>query len=631
MANRGKHTERADADAMHNQLKQLQDVFLRSAFVVPDYQRGYAWSDQHRGDLLMDLRDLDALAADRMHYTGTLVLHRGRHAPRQVLGKAIDVLDVVDGQQRLTTLVILLSVIARRFASFQSEEATERAKNVRETFVAYRDAHKLTPNGGAETFFRDHVLGEGPNPVPASPPERALLDARSQFDKFVDDQLARCTGDQAKLAWLDRWTALISTRLGFVVFEVQDEADVGVMFEAMNARGKPLTQSELVKNYLLYAAAKVAKGDALRGITADVNDTWGKIVRTLDSAKLSNEDDTFLRYHWWIWPSAKGLDGEALAKTHNIHRAIKSTIQVGDGEETVSANVRAYLSDARTAAAAFADLWNPRHGKAFAFAAQQADPLVERAFALRRLGRSAVVTPLLMAAALRFGGDPVSLGEILRLAETFVFRLSLREARANTGEPTMMKLAFDVRASSMSAAAVQQRLRETIGYYAPDKDVERSLLEPDGSSADGDFYSWPHLPHLLFEYERSLVASAKQKFAHDWESFFRRWRESIEHILPQGENTCAIPYWSARFTEEAWRRSRHRLGNLTLTEWNSTYGNRGFDQKRGSAESPSDARVYRNSRFYCERELAAASEWNEAAIEERQKRLAKFAMDRWKI
>lgn len=118
---------------------------------------------------------------------------------------------------------------------------------------------------------------------------------------------------------------------------------------------------------------------------------------------------------------------------------------------------------------------------------------------------------------------------------------------------------------------------------------------------------------------------------HDWESFFRRWRESIEHVLPQGESTCGVPYWGARFTEEAWRRNRHRLGNLTLTEWNSSYSNRGFDQKCGTAHTPPDASVYRNSRFYCERELVAVPEWNEAAIDERQERIAKFAMERWKV
>lgn len=117
-----------------------------------------------------------------------------------------------------------------------------------------------------------------------------------------------------------------------------------------------------------------------------------------------------------------------------------------------------------------------------------------------------------MASVLSFGSNPAALSEILRLAETFVFRLSLREMRANTGEPTMMKLAFDLRGSPpMTATAVQERIRELIRYYAPDKDVERALLEPDGSSAHGDFYAWPQLPQLLFEYERSLVAAAKQE------------------------------------------------------------------------------------------------------------------------
>jgi hypothetical protein len=194
----------------------------------------------------------------------------------------------------------------------------------------------------------------------------------------------------------------------------------------------------------------------------------------------------------------------------------------------------------------------------------------------------------------------------------------------------LMRLAFELRTEALKVATVQQRLRDTIAYYASDKVVERTLLEPDSSSPDGDFYSWSHLPHLLFEYERSLVAAAKQKFVHDWEAFYSRWRESVEHILPQGENTLKEPYWSERFTDEQWRRNRHRLGNLTLTEWNSSYGKRGFDLKRGAPGVSHDAKVYRNSRFYCERELVQAEDWDEAAITERQKRIAIFAMGRWK-
>jgi hypothetical protein len=159
-----------------------------------------------------------------------------------------------------------------------------------------------------------------------------LSDARREFEVFVD---ARLTGldDAAKYTALDDLATLLQTRLGFVLFEVDDEADVGVMFEVMNARGKRLTQFELVKNYLLFAAAKVSSGDALRQLTQAVNQTWSEVVRVLDEAGLSAEDDTFLRYHWYIWPHAKGLDGESLWKTHELHRAVKTTIPVSLGED----------------------------------------------------------------------------------------------------------------------------------------------------------------------------------------------------------------------------------------------------------------------------------------------------------
>lgn len=513
---------------MQNQLKQLQDVFSRSAFVIPDYQRGYAWTSDHREDLLTDLEGLDALAASKMHYTGTLVLHRGRHPSKTVFGRAIDVLDVVDGQQRLTSLVVLLSVIARRLEALATEEARERARNLRETFIAYKDTQKLTPNGDASRFFRDHVLGDPTHGAPSSPPEKALRDARRQFDEFVNDRLAKLANDDAKLAWLDRWSSLVTTRLGFVVFEVQDEADVGVMFEAMNARGKRLTQFELVKNYLLFVAAKVAIGDSLQMITADVNDTWKHVVNVLDMAGLSDNDDQLMQYHWWIWPKAKGLDGEALAKTSNIHRAMKNVIRVTDPEAVVTNCIGEYLADLRLAARAFADLMNPRNPKAFAFAGADAAALVDRSLSLLRMGRTAVVTPLLMASIMAYGKDPMAVAEILRLAETFAFRLSLIGSRSNTGESKLMSLALSSRVTPLRASDIQQRMSGLIAEYASDRAVERVLAEPDGSTDEGNFYVWPLLPLVLFEYERSLVVAAKQKFAYDWDSFYKRWRGTCQ-------------------------------------------------------------------------------------------------------
>ncbi len=336
-----------------------------------------------------------------------------------------------------------------------------------------------------------------------------------------------------------------------------------------------------------------------------------------------------LRYHWWIWPRAKGLDGEPVWKTSNVHRALKEVIRVKDGNAVAPGRIREYLGDLRGAIRPFVDLSRPANARAFEYAGASRGALVERALGIRRLGRSAVVLPLLMAAVMRLGGDGPGLAEVLRLAETFVFRLALQEMKSNTGTAVMMGLARDIRGGPMTAAAIHTRLREEIQDYAPDKEVERSLLEADGSKDDGKFFEWGHLPHLLFEYERSLVAGAAQKMIYDWDAFYAKWRESIEHILPQGDNTLGVPYWGQRFMPDGLRRNRHRLGNLTLTEWNSSYGNRGFDQKCGAPGAPTDAKVYRNSRFHCEKELVDEANWDEAAIDRRQKRIADFAMKRW--
>jgi hypothetical protein len=158
---------------MNDQLKDLRAIFASRIFEIPDYQRGYAWTEHHRRDLLNDLRDLAALDARKRHFTGTLVLHRGRHAQRRVLGRSLDVVDVVDGQQRLTTLVVLLSVIARRLSALPVEDAKGLARDLTETYLVLQGMPRLLPHGETAEFFRDHILGDLPNPSPRSPRPRA--------------------------------------------------------------------------------------------------------------------------------------------------------------------------------------------------------------------------------------------------------------------------------------------------------------------------------------------------------------------------------------------------------------------------------------------------------------------------
>jgi hypothetical protein len=613
-------------------LSTLQDIFASRAFMIPDYQRGYAWEDEQRKDLLNDLEDLERVGGGKQHYTGTLVVHKGAHEPSVVVAQHFDVLDIVDGQQRLTTLVVFLSCIATRLSALHLPEAEETAHEIRRCYVKFREIYKLTLNGSAQQFFQDHVLGDAPNPSPRLPAERNLLAVKKQFAAYLDTHVASAKTDAERIARLEALVALLTQRLGFVFFEVQHQAEVGVMFEVMNARGKPLTQFEKVKNYLLYVAAKVSDGQRLKKVGQDVNETWCRVLARLDDAGGNADEDALVRYHWAIYPGATWFEDGKPEKTYDIHRAIKETISPRSAKpDETYAQIEGYLLSLRGAGDAYVDLVCPDQPRAFGFATASRDALVAGARRLRRLDRSASLMPLLMASCMRYGSTLTDLVELHRLAEVLVFRLLLLEKRSQAGVSAAYRLARKIATNALPATSAHEELRSLVRHYADDNVVKMTLLFPDSSFDDGDYYHWSGILYFLYEYERHLVEQSKQKFTTDWEAFYRRGRESIEHILPQGEETLTKDYWKARFTDKQFRSNRHRLGNLTLTEWNGSLGSKGFDDKKGQPGAAPDAKVYRNSKWLCERELVNCAEWTEKEISERQTRLTDFAMKRWAL
>ncbi len=90
---------------------------------IPDYQRGYAWDEQNWNDFL---DDLDLLEPGKDHYTGTLVLHAQSEQHQDDEGSKYEVFHIVDGQQRLSTVVLLLDVIRREVTKGRQDKAGRR-------------------------------------------------------------------------------------------------------------------------------------------------------------------------------------------------------------------------------------------------------------------------------------------------------------------------------------------------------------------------------------------------------------------------------------------------------------------------------------------------------------------------
>jgi len=251
----------------------FRDLFLprvdqRVRLSVPDYQRAYDWRAQQRKDLFEDLERLSVLAdSGRLkerggHFCGTIICTPSSLDPSDLR------YDVVDGQQRLTTLVLLHSRLAQ-------------AAGV-DPFVMSGPNTLFLPQSTDQDFFR-HVALHGDRGNADTVGQQHYLDAVTEIDKWMST-----LGD---VGTLHNMVQLIETRLQFIFFVLPSDDEVSKVFETINNRGKPLTQLDLVKNHLIYV-------QGLHGWDGNVNAAWAKIQQYALETEFrpgSESVDTVLR------------------------------------------------------------------------------------------------------------------------------------------------------------------------------------------------------------------------------------------------------------------------------------------------------------------------------------------------
>ena len=214
--------------------------------------------NQQVGEFLDDLALLDF--SPRNHYTGTVVLYQPPDAKEREdeEGNNYFETDVVDGQQRLATTVVLLNEISKALSAYASSKSL--AQGTRKKYVTATDSdgqplYKLTLNQDTDNFFKKSVLPDIPGVEgPSVTSEQRIHEAKRQIAAYLKEENSDKVTQEKWLRGLHR---KITTRLHFNLYEVESEAEVGIIFEVMNDRGKQLTDLEKVKNYLLYAASSL--------------------------------------------------------------------------------------------------------------------------------------------------------------------------------------------------------------------------------------------------------------------------------------------------------------------------------------------------------------------------------------
>ena len=601
----------------------VQQLFEGRTFRVPDYQRGYAWEARQRTEFV---EDLEILGPNREHFTGLVVLHDQGAGARKLdsEGKSYRVYDVVDGQQRLTTIVLLLDAVRREMASLDDPIAQTLADGIRRSYVAATDVggqplYKLTLNSDCDHYFRTVALSDQPGPEgPQISSERRLANARLEFSSYL--QRHRDGDDAAYQEWLTALYLKISNQLRVSRYEVESAGDVGVIFEVMNNRGKPLSELEKVKNYLLYAASTLSVPNNLPHV---VNDAWAEIFRQLMAAGLtsSTDEDRLLRAHWLTAydPQPRKFQGSKTIKERFDLRKFQGN------DEQFLAQLVDYTEGLRACCVGFCDAWAPDRAEAFMSLSNQKMRSDIKRWS-EKLTRTSVVAPflpLLIATRTRFANQPDKYLELVKFCELFAFRVyRILERRSDAGQADLFRIGHDLHRHTCGFDAAMDRLWYALLAFSPHVRFDESLR-----AEDYNWYEWSGLKYFLYEYEEHLAGNkgAVPKIA--WEEVRRRERaDTIEHILPQ---TPKDAYWRERFAKAEQKLFVHDLGNLTLTKDNSSYSNKPFPDKKG--KSSSDKPCYATSPFFMERELSTVREWNPNAVAARRKRLVKWARERWAV
>lgn len=600
-------------------------LFLDRIFHIPDYQRGYSWERKQWDDLLLDL---ELLPEGRDHFTGTLVLSPNSRLigpVRDKKGRNYTNFDVIDGQQRLTTIVLLLLAVQKEMK--QIPRLTQLAAGIQEVYLAVHDKNlqwqtKLRLNRDSQSFYEEALLAETlGRPVNIGGAKirshERLQDATAHFQTYLQTKREELADSFPE--WLDKFHDKITQHLIMIVYTVDSETEAGMIFETMNDRGKQLTEFEKVKNYLLYVSSKLEL-EAEHQLPKRINETWTHILEHLMAVGLSGEEheDQLLRAHWL-------MAYDPLTANWKQSRSIKEQFSlrgyVGNHVELLH-HIQSYLDSLRHASTAYCDIYKPRQNQAFndIHKDETRKRIIRISEKLARLGSRATFIPLLMAVRLRAADKGETYLQAVDLCERYDFRVfGWLRLRANAGQSRFFRMANDFYQNPIAEDLVNRLTQTALEYCSNERFAERFRREGE------NWYQWWGLKYFLYEYEEHLAMRASKPIQHEWETLWDHKRDTLEHILPQ---TPTDVYWNDRFDEKQHTQWVHDIGNLTLTYDNSALSNKPFPVKKGD---PSICWSYSSSKFFIEHQLANYEEWSVASLKRRRTEIEAWALERWHI
>ena len=584
-----------------------EEIFQKEVvYKVPEYQRGYVWQQEEQWEPLWE--DVQSLAekwldvilkGDRVstsdapsHFLGAVVFQQEDNMPGQIKSYS-----VIDGQQRLTTLQILLDATQEKAAS----GSLPRSEDLQALVLnkgSKDDRFKILP----ALSDRDAFIHAMDDDLTTEKYKKSLIaKAHKYFGRKTTEWLeAKDAG--TKLQRSEALYIALANLLKVVVITVEHKDDPQIIFETLNARGTPLQQSELVKNYMIHLAKNEMPDIAInfsRAHLKSFNDRWfAKEVR--QGSVRHPRLDQFL-FYWITMRQAKDI------VVGDVFREFKKYI---DKSNTGIASV---AEDIETTAKLYRDIEEPP------------DSLPIKVFLERsKIIDIGVTKPLLLWLLTKADDNAEAIKHAVVAMESFLVRRMI---------------------IGRSAAGLNRIVVEVLSALSKVDDVDSGAqIIVESLKNQKGFYEWPsdeifqqefcsrHLYGWMAQRKIVMILSALNE---EMKSGFTESVDykalTIEHLIPRRWQTEDWPLQmldGESKADAAEKRNSliHTIGNLTLVtkRLNSKLANKSWNNKREA--------LSRHSSLFLNKELCddpSLEIWDESTISNRARRLAEVAAKIW--
>ncbi|GHP51710.1 hypothetical protein VN0224_13890 [Helicobacter pylori] len=588
------------------ELLNLDGVIEKGVFEIPSYQRGYAWQIRQLKDFWNDLEHVSKLGS-QFHYMHSLTL---RELENEFENSAFE---IIDGQQRLATSLILLGLLAK----------TTQNKDPKYSLINLEPILSYKYYGLSEAFRAITEEEKDLKAFKTSFYAKNLIDAYTFFKEKISD---------TPIEALEKMFDALIKKMLFSVVELKDNRiDPFSSFETINNRGKDLSTLELFKNRLHFVAHKICDGKKLEKLQQEINDTYTLIYHDLRQFE-DNHLEGFLKHFVAYYYGEKGdFKKRLLEMEFNAHKRYTDNTNFNDEYEKID-DLLFYLSysskvwhflhtlDEKSIALIFDD-----NRKLEMEITPKMCVLLDKMRRLNALSDNAFLPLLLSLLTIQRAGKSANeqpyttkeLEGLLEHLERFGF-LIYGVAGKNTAKNEWIELAFKAiqayrfwgdKITIENLPTLEKNFFNRQGNSALEL-LEESILSKKNAEK---WYQWGKaLNYLLYEYELHHNPETTLNFDGSI--------ESIEHILPQN------PDQGYSVKEKSWAKNPHivhALGNLLLISKNanSSLSNKPFEEKRKAYLKGS----------YSEKEVAKNASFGVAQIKERSEKLLDFLIVHYRI